>query len=70
VCEGVDVDGDKYMNYIVADGTTTTRKVVAGTGKYDGIVASGTVENGGPFGALKPGTIQNCNRQRGTYKLK
>ena len=70
VCEGVDKDGDKYMTHIVADGTNTTRTVVAGTGKYDGIVASGTVESMGPFGALEPGTIQNCSRQKGTYKLK
>lgn len=70
VCEGVDKDGDKYMTHIVADGTNTTRRVVAGTGKYDSIVASGTVEGMGPFGALKPGTTQNCSRQKGTYKLK
>ena len=70
VCEGVDKDGDKYMTHIVADGANSTRRVVAGTGKYEGIVASGTVEGMGPFGALKPGTIQNCSRQRGTYKLK
>jgi hypothetical protein len=70
VCEGVDKDGDKYLNHIVNDGTTSTRKVVAGTGKYDGIVASGTVEGMGPFGVLKPETIQNCSHQKGTYKMK
>ena len=70
VCEGVDKDGDKYLTHIVADGTTSTRKVVAGTGKYDGIVASGTVEGMGPFGALKPETVQNCSHQKGRYKLK
>jgi hypothetical protein len=69
-CEGVDKDGDKYMSYLVNDGTTTSRKVVAGTGKYDGMTASGTAQSQGPFGTLKPGTIQNCTRQRGTYTLK
>lgn len=70
VCEGVDRDGDKYMTHIVGDGTNSTRRVVAGTGKYDGIVASGTVQGMGPFGVLKPGTTQNCSHQKGTYKLK
>ena len=70
VCEGIDKDGDKYMTHIVGDGTNSTRKVVAGSGKYDGLVASGTVEAMGPFGALKPGTTQNCSHQKGTYKLK
>jgi hypothetical protein len=70
VCEGVDKDGDKYMSHLVADGPNSTRRVVAGTGKYDGIVASGTSESMGPFGTLKPGTTQSCSHQKGTYKLK
>ncbi|CAM4105791.1 hypothetical protein [Roseateles saccharophilus] len=70
VCEGVDRDGHKYMTRIVGDGTNITRKVVAGTGKYEGMTASGTVEAMGPFGVSKPGTVQNCNHQKGSYRLK
>ena len=52
-----------------ADGKVT-REFVAGTGKYEGMETSGTVEPLGPFPVIKAGTIQDCNHQTGTYKLK
>jgi len=70
LCEGVDKDGDKYLSHLVLDGSQTTRKVVAGTGKYEGMTASGTAVSVGPFGATAPGQIQSCTHQTGTYKLK
>jgi len=70
VCEGVDSDGDKYLSHFVIEGSNAHRTVVAGTGKYEGIVVSGTTEPLGPFPAVKPGTYQNCVRQIGTYKMK
>jgi hypothetical protein len=70
VCETIDVDGDKrLLSFSNVDGKTT-RTNVAGTGKYEGIVTAGTVENLGPFPSVKDGTFQNCNHQTGTYKLK
>ena len=42
----------------------------AGTGKYEGLVRTASVQTLGPFPAIKPGTFQNCNRQTETYKLK
>ena len=70
VCETIDVDGDKrLLSFSNVDGKTT-RTNVAGTGKYEGIVTAGTVENLGPFPSIKDGTFQNCNHQTGTYKLK
>ena len=70
VCETIDVDGDKrLLSFSSIDGKTT-RTNVAGTGKYEGIVTAGTVENLGPFPSIKDGTFQNCNHQTGTYKLK
>jgi len=70
VCETIDVDGDKrLLSFSNIDGKTT-RTNVAGTGKYEGIVTAGTVENLGPFPSIKDGTFQNCNHQTGTYKLK
>jgi hypothetical protein len=70
VCETVDRDGDKTLaRYDVRDGGTT-RTFIAGTGKYDGMVSSGTTKVLGPFPTVKAGTFQNCNHQTGTYKLK
>ena len=70
VCETIDVDGDKrLLSFSNVDGKIT-RTNVAGTGKYEGIVTAGTVENLGPFPSIKTGTFQNCNHQTGTYKLK
>jgi hypothetical protein len=71
-CEATDPDGDKRLTYfsIGSDGKQT-REAVAGTGKYEGMVTSGhTVEQLGPFPAIKAGTFQGCNHQTGTYKLK
>ena len=70
-CEAIDQDGDKRLTYfsIASDGTII-REQVAGTGKYEGMVASGTVTRLGPFPVIKAGTFQNCNQQKGTYKLK
>ena len=70
VCESVDPDGDKRLSYFSAQDGKVVRENVAGTGKFDGMVASGTVEPLGPFPVIKPGTFQDCNHQTGTYKLK
>jgi hypothetical protein len=70
LCEGVDKDGDKYLSQLVIDGSQQTRKVVAGTGKYDGMTSSGTAVAVGPFGKPVAGQTQNCTHQTGTYKLK
>ena len=71
VCEAIDADGDKRLTYfsVMPDGKIT-RETVTGTGKYDGMVASGKVEPLGPFPTVKAGSFQDCNRQIGTYKLK
>lgn len=71
VCEAIDADGDKRLSYfsLSRDGKITRENVV-GTGKYEGMVASGTVQPLGPFPIIKAGTFQDCNHQTGTYKLK
>ena len=70
-CETADRDGDKYVTYFnqLADGTST-REAVAGTGKFDGLSTKGISTPLGPFPNVDPGTIQNCVRQMGTYKMK
>ena len=71
VCEATNAGGDKRLTYfsIGTDGKVT-REFVSGTGKYEGMVMSGTVEPLGPFPEIQPGTFQDCNHQTGTYKLK
>ena len=71
VCESADAAGNKRLTYfsVGADGKPI-REFVAGTGKYEGMVTSGTVAPLGPFPVIKPGTFQACNHQTGTYKLK
>lgn len=71
VCEGIDADGDKRLTTfaISAEGAVTRGNVV-GTGKYEGMVMSGTVIPMGSFPVVKAGTFQECNRQTGTYTLK
>jgi hypothetical protein len=71
VCESIDADGDKRLAYFSLVDGKTTRTNVAGTGKYEGMVATqSSFENLGPFPAIKDGTSQSCNHQTGTYKLK
>ena len=71
VCEAVDRDGDKRLAYFALgkDGKYA-RQEVAGTGKYQGMVTDGQIEEMGPFPVIKRGTFQNCNHQTGTYRLK
>jgi len=71
VCESIAQDGDKSLTYfsIMSDGKITNEQLV-GTGKYEGMVSSGTATPLGPFPVIKAGTFQGCNRQTGTYKMK
>jgi hypothetical protein len=72
VCESIGVDGtDKILTqFSVASDGKATREVIAGTGKYEGLVSSGIAEPLGPFPNSKPGVFQACNHQTGTYKMK
>ena len=70
VCEGNDMQGDKSLTHFATEGQKAVRTFISGTGKFDGMVSSGTTTPLGPFPSIKPGTFQNCNRQTGTYKLK
>ena len=71
VCEGVAKDGDKRLNrfWYDSDGKLQ-REAVSGTGKYDGMVTTGTVKPIGAPEQIKPGTVKICNHATGTYKLK
>jgi hypothetical protein len=71
VCEAIDADGNKRLSsFSVGSDGKVSREFVVGTGKYEGMVTTGTVEPLGPFPVIKAGTFQDCNHQTGTYKLK
>ena len=71
VCEVVVPDGGKMLStFSLGRDGKITREMVAGTGRYEGIVASGIAEAMGTFPSIRPGTFQSCNHQTGTYKLK
>ena len=70
LCEVIDKDGDKYLVRNTSEGPKSVQETLAGTGKYEGIVRTGTNESVGQFPTIKPGTFQTCSRGTGTYKLK
>jgi hypothetical protein len=70
LCEAVDKDGDRILAQNITEGPKQKNDAIMGTGKYEGIVRSGTTESLGFFPPPKPGSIQGCNHQAGTYKLK
>lgn len=73
-CIGVAKDGAKRFTrfWYGDDGKKLQRETIAGTGKYDGMVTTGTVQDVKAPPSMKPGTqtFDWCNRQVGTYKLK
>jgi len=71
LCEGSAKDGDKRLTrfWYDSDGKFQ-REQVSGTGKYDGMVTTGSVKPLGPPEQIKPGTVKICNGATGTYKLK
>jgi hypothetical protein len=72
VCDTIDRDGHRRLtSFAPGPDGNPVRRMVAGTGKWDGMVVSNTkVEPLGPFPEIKPGMVQNCVRQLGDYKLK
>ena len=52
------------------EGTYDFMSCFSGTVNAIGFSKTHSANTMGPFGALKPGTIQNCSRQKGAYKLK
>jgi hypothetical protein len=69
-CETIDKDGDKLLVRNIAEGPRNKLETLVGTGKYEGIVRTGVAESAGAFPAVRPGSIQGCNRGTGTYKIR
>src|SRR2546423_7514373 len=55
VCEAIDADGgNKRLTFFsVGSDGKETREFVVGTGKYEGMVTTGTIEPLGPFPVIK-----------------
>jgi hypothetical protein len=70
-CEGTAKNGAKRLTRFQygADGKLV-REEVAGTGMYEGMVATGTAKEVVPPKEIQPGVTTFCNQATGTYKLK
>jgi|SRR6185295_3908146 len=70
-CIHVDSDGDKWLQKWEAGADFSgTWKAEGGSGKYAGMQASGAFKPIGSVAAAMPNSVQQCNRNSGTYKLK
>ena len=49
LCEVIDKDGDKYLVRNTNEGPKSVLETLAGTGKYEGMVRTGTAESVGQF---------------------
>jgi hypothetical protein len=71
-CIAVAKDGATRLSRVWYDADSKLqRETVAGTGKYDGMVTTGTIQAVKEAQGIKPGaqTVEYCNRNVGTYKL-
>jgi hypothetical protein len=71
-CIAIAKDGATRLSRVWYDADSKLqRETVAGTGKYDGMVTTGTIQTVKESQAIKPGTqtVEYCNRNVGTYKL-
>lgn len=71
-CLQTDPDGDRVFLVYSRRNQDGTWKAVSGTGKYEGMEASGTFVGGAirPVKQDRPGYIQVCNKEAGSWKLK
>jgi hypothetical protein len=72
-CIAVTKDGAKRFSRVWYDAEgKLQRETIGGTGKYDGMVTTGTIQDVKASPDLQPGTqaVEYCNRNVGTYKLK
>jgi hypothetical protein len=71
VCEVIDKDGDKLLTRWDIDVQGQLNELaIVGTGKYEGIVSRSTTAELTQAPLAKPGSLQICLHETGTYKLK
>lgn len=71
-CVASDADGDRYfVVYSRKNQEPGVWRATGGTGKYEGIEASGTFERAiFPAKPMRSDVLQVCNRETGSWKLK
>jgi hypothetical protein len=70
-CLGVAKNGDRRLARFWYDNDgKLKREQVSGSGRYDGMVTTGSVKEVGQAEQVRPGTTKFCNQATGTYKLK
>jgi hypothetical protein len=69
-CETTDPDGGKQFGKYSNTGSGEKWQIMSGTGKYAGMTGGGSYAAVGRFATQGPGTLQNCTRAVGTYRLK
>lgn len=71
LCEGITSGADKRLTQFWYDNDgKVQREQVSGTGKYDGLVTTGSVKPLGPPEEIGPGTVKVCHHATGTYRLR
>jgi hypothetical protein len=70
-CVHVDPDGDRWLQKWEAGADFTgTWSAMGGTGKYDGMQASGRFKPINFVASALPNSVQHCNHNTGSYRLK
>lgn len=70
-CVHVDPDGDRWLQkWEAGPDFSGTWSAVGGTGKYEGIQASGRFTPINFVPSAMPNSVQQCNHNTGTYRLK
>jgi hypothetical protein len=70
-CIHVDPDGDRWLQKWEAGADFSgTWTAVGGSGKYAGMQASGMFKPIGPVASALPNSVQQCNHNTGSYRLK
>jgi hypothetical protein len=70
-CEGIAPNGDKRLTrfWYDADGKIQ-REELGGTGRYEGLVTTGSVRQVAPAEEVSPDVQKYCNHLTGTYRMK
>lgn len=68
-CVYQDASGDKIFGTDSATPQGYTWEFYGGTGRFEGMTGSGTVDRLSPLSPVRPGTMQACRRMQGRFKL-
>jgi hypothetical protein len=70
-CIHVDLDGDKWIErWEAGPDFSGTWTAIGGSGKYAGMQASGNFKPNGPVASALANSVQQCNHNTGSYRLR